>query len=249
MLSGLLYSLITHDCLARYGSNSIINSADAVIVKGLITNSDEAAYGEEVPGATISRSQYQQNYHWLKQHPSTSREALCTGAVTSFKFPGVGLSSTLKRTEQIKDRAVSKRGRKRLGSPRTTWLPTPILKNFYTCPVESLLTRRRELWRGWRSTKQNHRHTALNTAEESWKTMCGHPVHSSLDSDPSAHLPQDSNDIKHSSFLNNILRDFTDKYKHHLQNHLPISPKRELRIPQVCCQWRLRIPEEASCCF
>ena len=48
MLSPLLYSLFTHDCVAMHASNSIIKIADDTTVVGLITNNDETAYREEV---------------------------------------------------------------------------------------------------------------------------------------------------------------------------------------------------------
>ena len=48
MLSPLLYSLFTHDCIARHDSNTIIKSANDTTVVGLITNNDETAYREEV---------------------------------------------------------------------------------------------------------------------------------------------------------------------------------------------------------
>ena len=41
VLSPLLYSLFTHDCVAMHGSNSIIKFADDTTVVGLITNNDE----------------------------------------------------------------------------------------------------------------------------------------------------------------------------------------------------------------
>ena len=47
ILSPLLYSLFTHDCMAMHASNSIIKFADTTVV-GLSTNSDETAYREEV---------------------------------------------------------------------------------------------------------------------------------------------------------------------------------------------------------
>ena len=46
MLSPLLYSLFTHDCMARHDSNTIIKFADDTTVVGLIN--DETAYREEV---------------------------------------------------------------------------------------------------------------------------------------------------------------------------------------------------------
>ena len=48
MLSPLLYSLFTHDCVATHASNSIIKFADNTTVVCLITNNDKIAYREEV---------------------------------------------------------------------------------------------------------------------------------------------------------------------------------------------------------
>ena len=48
MLGPLLYSLFTHDCMARHDFNTIIKFADDTTVVGLITNNDETAYREEV---------------------------------------------------------------------------------------------------------------------------------------------------------------------------------------------------------
>ena len=48
VLSPLLYSLFTHDCVTMHTSNSIIKFADDTTVVGLITNNDETAYREEV---------------------------------------------------------------------------------------------------------------------------------------------------------------------------------------------------------
>ncbi|KAJ8342792.1 hypothetical protein SKAU_G00327200 [Synaphobranchus kaupii] len=48
VLSPLLYSLYTHDCVATHSSNVIIKFADDMTVVGLTTNNDESAYREEV---------------------------------------------------------------------------------------------------------------------------------------------------------------------------------------------------------
>jgi hypothetical protein len=48
MLSPLLYSLFTHDCIATHVSNSIIKFAENTTVVDLITNNNETAYREEV---------------------------------------------------------------------------------------------------------------------------------------------------------------------------------------------------------
>ena len=48
VLSTLLCSLNTHDCVAMHASNSIIKFADDTTVVGLITTKDEIDYREEV---------------------------------------------------------------------------------------------------------------------------------------------------------------------------------------------------------
>jgi hypothetical protein len=53
VLSPLLYSLFTHDCMARDDSNTIIKFADDTTVVGLITDNDETAYREEVRDLTV----------------------------------------------------------------------------------------------------------------------------------------------------------------------------------------------------
>ena len=48
MLSPLLYSMFTHDCVVMHASNSIIKFAADTTLVGLITNNDETAYREEM---------------------------------------------------------------------------------------------------------------------------------------------------------------------------------------------------------
>jgi hypothetical protein len=48
ILSPLLYSLFTHNCVAKHDSSTIIKFADDTAVVGLITDDDETAYREEV---------------------------------------------------------------------------------------------------------------------------------------------------------------------------------------------------------
>ncbi len=52
VLSPLLYSLYTHDCVSSHSSTSIIKFADDTVILGLINNDDEAAYLEEVERLT-----------------------------------------------------------------------------------------------------------------------------------------------------------------------------------------------------
>jgi hypothetical protein len=48
VLSPFLYSLFTHDSVAKHTSNSITKFADNTTEVGLITNKDETAYRQEV---------------------------------------------------------------------------------------------------------------------------------------------------------------------------------------------------------
>jgi hypothetical protein len=53
LLSPLLYSLFTHDCMARHDSNIIIKFSDDTTVVGLITDNDETACREEVKNLVV----------------------------------------------------------------------------------------------------------------------------------------------------------------------------------------------------
>ena len=48
VLSPLLYSLFTHNCVTKHDSSTILKFADDTTVVGLITDNDEPAYREEV---------------------------------------------------------------------------------------------------------------------------------------------------------------------------------------------------------
>ncbi len=66
VLSPLLYSLYTHDCVSSHSSTSIIKFADDTVVLGLVSNNDEAAYLDEVERLTswclsLSLSEREQN--------------------------------------------------------------------------------------------------------------------------------------------------------------------------------------------
>ena len=53
VLSPLLCSIFTHDCVAMHAYNSIIKFADNTTVVGLITNNDETAYREVVRARSV----------------------------------------------------------------------------------------------------------------------------------------------------------------------------------------------------
>ncbi len=52
VLSPLLYSLYTHDCVSSHSSTSIVKFADDTVVLGLISNNDETTYLDEVEKLT-----------------------------------------------------------------------------------------------------------------------------------------------------------------------------------------------------
>ncbi len=52
VLSPLLYSLYTHDCVSSHSSTSIIKFADDTVVLGLISKNDETAYLDDIERLT-----------------------------------------------------------------------------------------------------------------------------------------------------------------------------------------------------
>ena len=86
VLSSLLYSLFTHDCMAKHDSNTIIKFADDTTVLSLITDNDETAYGKEVRDLAV----------WVE----------------SFKFLGVQITKELSWSKHTK--TVVKRARQHL---------------------------------------------------------------------------------------------------------------------------------------
>ena len=162
VLSPLLYSLYTHDCTARHSSNVIIKFADDTTVVGLISNNDESAYREEVK---ILENWCQENnlslnvsktkeliVDFRKQervHPSISINGTAVERVSSFKFLGVHISEDLTWAVHISQ--VVKKAHQRLyflRRLRRFGLNPSILKTFYTCTVESILTGSITTWYG-----------------------------------------------------------------------------------------------------
>ncbi|KAI3367953.1 hypothetical protein L3Q82_026780, partial [Scortum barcoo] len=87
VLSPLLYSLFTHDCVATHSSNTIVKFADGPVdttVLGLITGNDEAAYREVRAAALPSTVKALQREVKAAQH--ITRTELCSTSTPS----GVG---------------------------------------------------------------------------------------------------------------------------------------------------------------
>ncbi len=166
VLSPLLYSLYTHNCTATHSSNVIVKFA----VIGLITDNDETAYREEV--STLTKW-CQENHLSLnidktkelvvdyrrqsREHTPITIDKTPVEQVNSFKFLGVHITEDL--TWSAHTDAVLKKAHQRLfflrrlrkfgTSPR-------ILRSFYTCTVESILTGCITAWFG-NSTAGNRR--------------------------------------------------------------------------------------------
>ena len=109
ILSPLLYSLFTHDCVVMHASNSIIKLADDTTVLGLITNNDKTAYREEVRalGGWCQENNLTLKVNKTKEmivdfrkqqreHPPIHIDGTVVERVVSFKFLGVHITDKLK---------------------------------------------------------------------------------------------------------------------------------------------------------
>ncbi len=109
VLSPLLYSLYTHDCVSSHSSTSIIKFADDTVVLGLINNDDETAYLDEVERLTswcqdnclsLNVSKTKElivDFRKRQQRPYTPLMISGTPVerVSSFKYLGVNISKDL----------------------------------------------------------------------------------------------------------------------------------------------------------
>ncbi len=154
VLSPLLYCLYTHDCTATHSSNVIVKFADDTTVIGLITDNDETAYREEV--STLTKW-CQENHLSLnidktkelvvdfrrqsREHTPISIDKTPVERVNSFKFLCVHITEDL--TWSAHTDAVLKKAHQRLfflRRLRKFGTSPSILRSFYTCTVESILT-------------------------------------------------------------------------------------------------------------
>ncbi|KAI2645940.1 hypothetical protein H4Q32_025291 [Labeo rohita] len=133
VLSPLLFTLLTHDCTAKFSSNHIIKFADDTTVAGLISNNDETPYRERNSA----------------DHPPLTIDSSAMERVSSTKFLGVHITEDLTWTTNTM--SLSKKAQQRLHFLRRlkrASLPPPILTTFYRGTIESVLTSCITIWYG-----------------------------------------------------------------------------------------------------
>ncbi|KAK1803836.1 hypothetical protein P4O66_003789 [Electrophorus voltai] len=154
-LSPLLYSLYTYNCAATSSSTIIVKFTDDTVVMGLISGNDERAYLEEIKHLenwcqgnnlflNISKSKElivdcSKNPEWHYQ-PVRIKETTVE-RVDSFRYLGVHISQDL--SWSCHTNSLAKKARQRLYHLRRLRdfrLPSKVLRNFYTCTIESILT-------------------------------------------------------------------------------------------------------------
>ncbi len=163
VLSPLLYSLYTHDCVSSHSSTSIIKFADDTVVLGLINNDDEAAYLEEVERLTswcqdnclslnVSKTkELIMDFRKRQQQPYTPLMISGTPVerVSSFKYLGVNISEDLTWTTHIQTQVKKARQRLyHLRQLRKFRVSPAILKTFYSGAIESVPTQCISVWYG-----------------------------------------------------------------------------------------------------
>ncbi|KAK1804699.1 hypothetical protein P4O66_003528 [Electrophorus voltai] len=169
VLSPLLYSLYTHDCTATSSSTIIVKFADDTVVMGLISDNDKRAYLEEIKHLEnwcqennlllnvsktkeliVDCSKKQERHYQPVRTSGTTVER-----VDSFRYLGVHISQDLSWSRHTN--SLAKKARQRLYHLRRLRdfrLPSKVLRNLYTCTIESILMGNITVWFG-NSTKQD----------------------------------------------------------------------------------------------
>ena len=153
ILSPLLYSLYTQDCVATHSFNIVLKFPDDTTILGLISNNDETAYRDEVRGLVAwcqdnnlslvcKTKEMMVDLRKLQRGvttPYTSREL--QWRVSNFKFLGVYIKDDL--TWSMQAGSAVKTAQKRLYFLRRLkkfGLSDKTLINFYRCTIKSILS-------------------------------------------------------------------------------------------------------------
>ncbi len=192
VLSPLLFTLLTHDCTAKFSSNHIIKFADDTTVVGLISN-DETHYREEVAqlaewcGANNPSFNVEKTKEVVMDfrrrnstdHPPLTIDSSTVERVSSTKFLGVHITEDLTWTTNTM--SLSKKAQQRLHFLRRlkrASLPPPILTTFYRGTIESVLTSCITVWYGNCSAAD---HKTLQRTVNTAAKIIGAPLPSILD--------------------------------------------------------------------
>ncbi len=163
VLSPLLFTLLTHDCTAKFSSNHIIKFADDTTVVGLISNNDETHYREEVAQLAewCGTNNLSLNVGKTKEvvldfrrrnsvdQPPLTIDSSTVERVSSTKFLGVHITEDLTWTTNTM--SLSKKAQQHLHflcRLKRASLPPPILNTFYRGTIESVLTGCITVWYG-----------------------------------------------------------------------------------------------------
>ncbi len=161
VLSPLLYSLYTHDCVSSHSSISIVKFADDTVVLGLINNNDEAAYLDErltswcqdnclSLSLNVSKTK-ELTVDFRKRQQRAYTPLMISGTpverVSSFKYLGVNISEDLAWTTHIQTQVKKARQRlHHLRQMRKFRVSPAILKTFYSGAIESVLSQCISVW-------------------------------------------------------------------------------------------------------
>ena len=162
VLSPLLYSPFTHNCMAKHDSNNIIKIADDTTVVSRITDNDETAYREEVRDLTVWCQDNNLSLNMIKtkemimgyrkrrtEHAPILIDKAVVEQVVSFKFLGVHIANKL--TWSMHTKTVVTRARQNLFPLRRLkrfGMGPQILKRVYSCTIESILAGCITAWYG-----------------------------------------------------------------------------------------------------
>ena len=161
VLSPMLYSLFTHECLSCHVRTKILKFADDTTVIGLITNSDEPECRDQVNKliSWCNDNNMELNVNKTKEiivdfrrkTPSPSSPLMIDGRtveiIQHFKFLGSTISSNLKWELSVVN--IVKTAQQRLyflRRLRSFGLTTQVMLNFYRAVIESVLVFSITVW-------------------------------------------------------------------------------------------------------
>ncbi len=192
VLSPLLFTLLTHDCTAKFSSNHIIKFANDTSVVGLISNNDETHYRKEVAQLAewCGANNLSLNVGKTKEvvmdfrrnsvdHPTLTINSSTVERVSAHHREGVHITEDLTWTTNTM--SISKKAQQRLHflhQLKRASLPPPILTTFYRGTIVSVLTSCITVWYG--NCSAADRKTLQRTVNTAAKII-GAPLTSILD--------------------------------------------------------------------